>query len=329
MPPPPAVDVASLRPVADILLGAVHADDRFSDREHEAVRRCLLDLLGVRKLPEELERQLAEFDPAAFDLSAAVREFQSDPPVRRRALLAMARHICEADGVYDLSEDAYLTALALALSFEDHELRGLVIKSPYEGVNAILKRVEDLVLGALFLAVSAPAMAVVAAGVKLTSKGPVLFKQRRYGEDGREFHVLKFRTMTVAEDDGNVRQATKNDSRITRFGAFLRRTSLDELPQFINVLRGEMSVVGPRPHAIAHNEQYKKLVRRYMVRHKVKPGITGWAQVNGWRGETDTLDKMLKRVEHDLFYIQHWSLFLDIEIIFRTVFGSAVRQNAY
>ena len=327
--PPPAIDVASLRPVAELLLGAVYADERFCERERDAVRGCLLDLLGQRVLPAELERLIREFDHASFDLERAVREFQADPPVRRRALLAMVRHVCEADGVYDLAEDAYLTALALALSLEDHELRGLVLKSPYEGASAIVKRIEDIVLGALFLAVSAPVMAIVAAGVKLTSPGPVLFKQRRYGEDGREFHVLKFRTMTVAEDGATVRQATKNDARITPLGAFLRRSSLDELPQFINVLRGDMSVVGPRPHAIAHNEQYKKLVRRYMLRHKVKPGITGWAQVNGWRGETDTLDKMLKRVEHDLFYINHWSLFFDLEIILRTMFSSAVRQNAY
>jgi putative colanic acid biosynthesis UDP-glucose lipid carrier transferase len=172
-------------------------------------------------------------------------------------------------------------------------------------------------------------MLACAIGVKLTSKGPALFKQRRYGLNGKEFHVLKFRSMTVSEDGAKVTQATKNDVRVTPFGAFLRRSSLDELPQFINVLMGDMSIVGPRPHAIAHNEHYKKLIDAYMLRHKVKPGITGWAQVNGWRGETDTLDKMLSRVEHDLYYIQHWSVLFDIEIVLRTVFGSAVRENAY
>src|SRR5687767_5494393 len=135
--------------------------------------------------------------------------------------------------------------------------------------------------------------------------------------------------MTVAEDGDVVRQATRNDSRITRFGAFLRRTSLDELPQFINVLQGRMSVVGPRPHAIAHNEMYRKLIRGYMIRHKVRPGITGLAQVNGMRGETDTLDKMQARIEYDLSYLRNWSLLLDVQIIVRTVFVVLKRQNAY
>jgi putative colanic acid biosynthesis UDP-glucose lipid carrier transferase len=156
--------------------------------------------------------------------------------------------------------------------------------------------------------------------VKLTSPGPALFRQRRYGLDGREIVVYKFRSMTVAEDGAVVKQATKNDSRVTPFGAFLRRTSLDELPQFVNVLQGRMSIVGPRPHAVAHNEMYRKLVRSYMVRHKVRPGITGWAQVNGLRGETETVDKMKARIEYDLDYLRHWSLRLDLHIIWRTIF---------
>ncbi len=327
--PPPSIDVASLLPLTDLLLGAVFADSRVAERERAAVRRCLTDLLGSQVLPVELESRIANFDPDTFDLERVARDFHADPPVRRRALLAMVRYVCESDGVYDLTEDAYVTALALALSLDERATRGLLLTSPYEGMSAILKRVEDVVLGVVFLAVSAPVMLAVAAGVKLTSPGPALFKQRRYGQDGKEFHVLKFRTMTVSEDGAAVRQATQNDSRLTRIGGFLRRTSLDELPQFINVIRGDMSIVGPRPHAVAHNEQYKKLITKYMLRHKVKPGITGWAQVNGWRGETDTLDKMLRRVEHDLFYIQNWSLLFDIEIVLRTVFGSAVRKNAY
>ncbi len=328
--PPPAIDVTSLLPVADILLGAVHADTRFCERERDAVRRCLADLLGTRALPDELEQHLAAFDPARFDLEDAVLTYASDPPIKRRALLAMARHVCEADGTYDLSEDAYLMALALALSLDDQGMRGLLLSSPFDqGWAEILKRVEDVVLGAIFLAVSAPAMLACAIAIKATSKGPVLFRQRRYGLGGREFHVWKFRSMAVAEDGARVTQAKKNDARVTRIGAFMRRTSLDELPQFLNVLRGDMSIVGPRPHAVAHNEQYKKLIDVYMLRHKVKPGITGWAQVNGWRGETDTLDKMIARVEHDLFYIQHWSVLFDLEIVLRTVFGSAARRNAY
>ncbi|MCG6438119.1 exopolysaccharide biosynthesis glycosyltransferase VpsL, partial [Vibrio parahaemolyticus] len=142
----------------------------------------------------------------------------------------------------------------------------------------------------------------IAIGVKLSSPGPIIFKQNRYGLDGKPIQVWKFRSMRVMDNGSHVQQATKGDPRVTRFGAFIRRTSLDELPQFFNVLQGSMSIVGPRPHAVAHNEQYRTIVNRYMLRHKVKPGITGWAQINGWRGETDTLDKMEKRVQFDLDY---------------------------
>jgi putative colanic acid biosynthesis UDP-glucose lipid carrier transferase len=157
----------------------------------------------------------------------------------------------------------------------------------------------------------------------------VLFKQRRYGLDGRKIVVYKFRTMTVAEDGEVVRQATRNDSRVTKFGAFLRASSLDELPQFINVLQGRMSVVGPRPHAVAHNELYRKLIRGYMIRHKVRPGITGLAQIMGYRGETDTVEKMKSRIEHDLSYLRSWSLLLDLQIIFKTIVVVLNRKNAY
>src|ERR1041384_7417873 len=172
-------------------------------------------------------------------------------------------------------------------------------------------------------------MAAIALGVKLSSSGPVLFKQRRYGLDGKRIVVYKFRSMTVAEDGDVVRQATKNDSRVTPFGAFLRRTSLDELPQFINVLQGRMSVVGPRPHAVAHNEMYRKLIRGYMIRHKVRPGITGLAQVNGWRGENETVEKMKGRIEQGLAYLRSWSLLLDLQIVLKTVVVVLRKQNAY
>ena len=158
-----------------------------------------------------------------------------------------------------------------------------VCETPFCGMNGLVKRASDIVLATLILILISPILLAIAAGVKLTSPGPALFRQRRYGLDGREIVVYKFRSMTVAEDGAVVKQATKNDSRVTPFGAFLRRTSLDELPQFINVLQGRMSIVGPRPHAVAHNEMYRKLVKSYMVRHKVRPGITGWAQVNGLR----------------------------------------------
>jgi putative colanic acid biosysnthesis UDP-glucose lipid carrier transferase len=204
-----------------------------------------------------------------------------------------------------------------------------VCESPFYGINALIKRASDIVLAAAILALIAPLMLGIAIGVKLSSPGPVLFKQRRYGLDGREILVYKFRTMRVVEDGDVIRQATRDDPRVTRLGAFLRQYSLDELPQFINVLQGRMSVVGPRPHAVAHNEMYRKLIRGYMIRHKVRPGITGWAQVNGLRGETDRLDKMRARIEFDLAYLRSWSLLLDLQIVLKTVAVVLGRQNAY
>ena len=204
-----------------------------------------------------------------------------------------------------------------------------IFDSPMDGASRLVKRVEDIVLSLAILAIIAVPMLIIALGVRLTSPGPALFRQKRYGMDGRPIEVWKFRSMTVMENGDTVTQAKRNDSRITPFGAFLRRTSLDELPQFLNVLRGDMSIVGPRPHAIAHNEEYRKLISGYMLRHKVKPGITGWAQINGWRGETDTLDKMQKRIEYDLNYIRRWSLWLDLKIVFLTVFKGFLNKNAY
>ena len=204
-----------------------------------------------------------------------------------------------------------------------------VCETPYYGVSGPLKRASDLILASLILLLIAPLMLVIAIAIRVQSPGPVIFKQRRYGLDGQEIIVYKFRSMTVAEDGNVIRQATANDSRVTPLGGFLRRTSLDELPQFINVLQGRMSIVGPRPHAVAHNELYRKLINGYMLRHKVKPGITGWAQVNGLRGETDTLDKMQKRVDYDLDYLRNWSLRWDLEIILKTLFVVWKKQNAY
>ena len=204
-----------------------------------------------------------------------------------------------------------------------------VCESPFYGFNGVVKRISDFALAAVILALISPLMLAISIGVKLSSPGPVLFKQRRYGLDGKRIVVYKFRSMSVAEDGDVVRQATRNDARVTRFGAFLRRTSLDELPQFINVLQGRMSVVGPRPHAVAHNEMYRKLIRGYMIRHKVKPGITGLAQVNGFRGETDTVEKMKARIDYDLAYLRSWSLLLDLQIVLKTVVVVLQKQNAY
>ena len=204
-----------------------------------------------------------------------------------------------------------------------------VHETPFFGVSGWLKRLEDIVLGSLILLLISPLMLGISIAVKMTSPGPILFKQRRYGLNGAVVEVWKFRSMTVCEDGSNVLQATKGDKRITPLGAFLRKTSLDELPQFINVLQGSMSVIGPRPHAVTHNEQYRRLIKGYMIRHMVKPGISGWAQINGWRGETDTLDKMKKRVEFDMEYIENWTLWLDVKIVFLTVFRGFVGKNAY
>jgi putative colanic acid biosynthesis UDP-glucose lipid carrier transferase len=204
-----------------------------------------------------------------------------------------------------------------------------VCETPFYGFNGLVKRLADYLLASLIMVLIAPMLIAIAIGVKLSSPGPVLFKQRRYGVDGRKIVVYKFRTMTVAEDGEVIKQATKNDDRITPFGAFLRKTSLDELPQFINVLQGRMSVVGPRPHAVAHNELYRKLIRGYMIRHKVRPGITGLAQVNGYRGETDTVEKMKARIEYDLAYLRNWSLVLDLQIILKTIVVVLKKQNAY
>lgn len=204
-----------------------------------------------------------------------------------------------------------------------------VCDTPFAGLNGLVKRASDILLSILILLLVSPLLLMIAVGVKLGSPGPVLFKQRRYGLDGQEIVVYKFRSMTVCEDGAHIAQATRNDRRITRFGGFLRRTSLDELPQFINVLQGRMSIVGPRPHAVAHNEQYRGLIKGYMVRHKVKPGITGWAQVNGYRGETETLEKMAKRIEFDLEYLRNWSLNFDLWIIVKTVLVVARDRHAY
>lgn len=202
--------------------------------------------------------------------------------------------------------------------------------SPFDGNARVIKALQDRLLAGLIVLMIAPLLLALAIGVKLSSPGPVLFRQMRHGLGGKPIEVWKFRSMRVhQEHEGRVTQATRGDPRITRFGAFLRSSSLDELPQFLNVLQGTMSIVGPRPHALAHNEQFKGLVQSYMQRHMVKPGITGWAQVNGLRGETDTLEKMARRVEYDLYYLQNWSLALDLRIIAMTAFKGFVGRNAY
>ena len=213
------------------------------------------------------------------------------------------------------------------------EIQGIPVvamcETPFYGYRGVAKRLTDVGLSIVILLMLTPLLAAVAISVKLSSRGPVIFKQRRYGLDGRQIAVYKFRTMRVTEDGSQIRQASRSDARITRIGAILRRTSLDELPQLINVLQGRMSLVGPRPHAVAHNEEYRKLIKGYMVRHKVLPGITGLAQVNGFRGETKQLEEMEARVSFDLDYLRHWSLLLDIKIILLTVVKVFRDDKAY
>jgi putative colanic acid biosysnthesis UDP-glucose lipid carrier transferase len=205
-----------------------------------------------------------------------------------------------------------------------------VRESPFTGFDGLIKRLGDLFFAIIILILIFPILVIIAIAVKLSSPGPIIFKQRRYGLDGKEIRVYKFRSMRTTEDGEKVTQATKDDARITKVGAFIRKTSLDELPQFFNVLQGRMSIVGPRPHAVAHNELYRKLIKGYMIRHKVKPGITGWAQVNGLRGETDTVEKMKLRIDYDIEYLRHWSTKLDTYIIFKTVWVVLRGQdNAY
>lgn len=226
--------------------------------------------------------------------------------------------------------DIFVFDLVQARSGEIHGIPVVAMcETPFYGYRGVTKRLTDIVLSVAILLLLLPLLAFVAFMVKATSPGPVIFKQRRYGLDGREIAVYKFRTMTVTEDGAFIRQASKSDNRITRIGGFLRRTSLDELPQLINVLQGRMSLVGPRPHAVAHNEEYRKLIKGYMVRHKVLPGITGLAQVNGCRGETSELKDMEARVNYDLDYLRHWTPMLDVKIILLTVIKVFRDDKAY
>jgi putative colanic acid biosynthesis UDP-glucose lipid carrier transferase len=223
--------------------------------------------------------------------------------------------------VFDLIQSRTLDILGIAAV--------AMCETPFYGYRGVMKRLTDLVLASLILVILSPLMALIAFLVWVTSKGPVIFKQRRYGLDGREIMVYKFRTMTVVEDGNEIQQARKDDARTTRVGRVLRRYSLDELPQLINVIQGQMSLVGPRPHAVAHNEQYRKLIKGYMIRHKVLPGITGLAQINGCRGETASLEDMEARIRFDLDYLRNWTPLLDLRILCLTALRLVHDKKAY
>jgi putative colanic acid biosynthesis UDP-glucose lipid carrier transferase len=279
------------------------------------------------------ERVLGQVDQVA----AYVKSHRVDliylalPMASQPRILKLLDELCDTTASVYFAPDIFLFDLIQARMDTIGGMPVLAVcETPFYGVNGIVKRVSDVILATLILILISPLLAAIAIGVKLSSPGPALFRQRRYGLSGEEILVYKFRSMRVTEDGPVVKQATRDDPRITPFGAFIRKTSLDELPQFINVLQGRMSIVGPRPHAVAHNEMYRKLIKSYMIRHKVKPGITGWAQVNGLRGETETVDKMKARIEYDLDYLRHWSLALDLKIIWKTIFVVLKRpETAY
>lgn len=287
---------------------------------------------GDEPIPEGISRITSLADIATFAHSRQVDEvWLAMPSMTKKQMQAIA-HALRNDFI-----DIKWVPPALDFQLFNNrlgEFMGMAAidlnRPPPLGMRCIVKEIFDRLFAALVLLMLFPLFATIAILIKRSSPGPVFFKQERLGLDGRVIHVYKFRSMKMHhEDGGTVTQACRGDSRVTPVGAFLRRTSLDELPQFINVLRGDMSVVGPRPHAIAHNDIYKEQLEFYMLRHRVKPGITGWAQINGCRGETDTLEKMAKRVEHDLFYIRNWSFLLDLRIILWTAFKGWSGKNAY
>lgn len=346
-----ALALAGVRLAAYTVLGA--ARDRGLDR-----KRVLL--VGFGALGHDLWRRVERYREAGYEVAGIYAEAHENlPPQVRRlheldALHGFVREhnvrevwiVLPMEAGQELREVLYHLRNDLVdirwipdvmsiqlLGHRIGEFLGLpaiqLNSLPAAGVRGLAKEAFDRAFALCALVGLSPVMLTVAGLVKLTSRGPVLFTQPRLGVDGKVFHVYKFRTMTVHQEHGVVTQATSDDARITRIGGFLRRTSLDELPQFLNVLRGDMSVVGPRPHALEHNELYKDLVQRYMMRHRVKPGITGWAQVNGLRGQTDTLRKMSDRIEHDIYYIQHWTFRMDLIIIARTAVSGWTGRNVY
>jgi exopolysaccharide biosynthesis polyprenyl glycosylphosphotransferase len=325
-PPPQNSEIEAV--ILEVLLAAAHADGFMCGREQRTVRRIMLRLTGGYDLAPTLAKRIDEFDPAEFDAQEAAELLLEISPPQRRHVLELVREVCDANNAFDLEEERFVLGLTRALELSPEDIADLVVHAP-EGIHGTAKRCFDVAFSAAFLASAWPLLALLALGVKVSSPGPALFRQDRSGRDGHTIGVLKFRTMRVTENGAEVRQASKGDPRVTRFGAFLRRTSLDELPQFVNVLLGDMSVVGPRPHAVAHNQHYRTKILEYMLRHKVRPGITGWAQVNGFRGETATVDKMVERVACDLEYIRRWTFGFDLRIVWSTVFGSDARSNAY
>lgn len=282
------------------------------------------------------EDEQAQHLGALATLSATIRLMQVDVIYIALPMTSQPRLLKLLDDLKDTTTSIYFVPDIFMFDLIQARLDDLagipvvaVCETPFSGTNGLVKRISDVVIASMILILISPILLILAIGVKLSSSGPIIFQQRRYGLDGQDIIVYKFRSMTVTENGDKVVQATRNDQRITPFGRFIRKTSLDELPQFINVLQGRMSIVGPRPHAVSHNEMYRKLIKGYMIRHKVKPGITGWAQVNGYRGETESIDKMKARIDYDLDYLRHWSLSLDMKIIAKTIALVFFDRSAY
>lgn len=295
----------------------------YDDREFESGRR----------LPNKQAHPDGDFD----ELTRAAKNGEIDIVFMVLPLKAEERIRSIVDKLADSTASVYMMLDLFSfdlLNAKSLDIQGMpaisICETPHTGLDNYVKRIFDVIVGASILTMISIPMIFIALGVKLSSPGPVFFRQDRYGMNGEKIKVWKFRSMRVMDDGaGKVVQATKEDPRITNFGKLLRRTSLDELPQFFNVISGSMSIVGPRPHAVSHNEEYRSQIKRYMLRHKVKPGITGLAQINGFRGETDTIEKMEGRIRYDLEYIQNWSVMLDLKIIIETLFKGFRNPNAY
>jgi len=294
-----------------------------------------LDYRDSARLPTAVQKQLAA-SRSADDFADIVRRNAITRVYLALPLSTAPRIEALIKALRDTTASIYFVPNVFAFDLVQPrcvEINGMpafsICDSPIQGMSAFWKRAFDLGLASTVLLLFWPVFAAIAGAIKLSSPGPAIFKQRRYGLNGEEILVYKFRTMTVCEDGPIVAQASREDRRVTSIGALLRRTSMDELPQVFNVLEGKMSFVGPRPHAVAHNEEYRKLICGYMIRHKVRPGITGWAQVNGLRGETATVEKMQRRIQYDLEYLNNWSFKMDLEIIARTAVTVLGHRNAY
>jgi putative colanic acid biosysnthesis UDP-glucose lipid carrier transferase len=287
----------------------------------------------VIQYPGDITRHLGSFDrliqdaqQGHFDLVYINLNIEAKPKIEK---IAKALSDTTVSLYYLFPQNNFLNLLQPNWHYMSGHHAVSIFESPFAGPNVFIKRLEDIVIGSFIMLLIMVPLIILGIVIKLTSRGPIIFKQRRYGLDGKEFFMYKFRSMRVMEDGDKVTQATKDDKRFTPIGKFIRKYSLDELPQFLNVLKGDMSIVGPRPHAVSHNEEHRANIPGYMLRHKVKPGITGIAQINDLRGEVKTAEQIIERTKADLYYIGNWSLWMDIQIILISIFKGFISPNAY